>query len=35
MAKEQLNIEFQNSMDDIAVGRVISSDEPEAEIRKL
>lgn len=35
MTKEQIDIELQKGMDDIAAGRVISADEVDAEMRKL
>lgn len=35
MTKEQIDIELQKGMDDIAAGRVISADEVEAEMKRL
>lgn len=35
MTKEQIDIELQKGMDDIAAGRVVSADEVEAEMRRL
>lgn len=35
MTKEQINLELQKGMDDIAAGRVFSADEVEAEMRRL
>lgn len=35
MTKEQIDVELQKGMDDIAAGRVVSADEVEAEMRRL
>lgn len=35
MTKEQIDLELQKGMDDIAAGRVVSADEVEAEMRRL
>ena len=35
MTKEQIDMELQKGMDDIAAGRVVSADEVEAEMRRL
>ena len=35
MTKEQINIELQKGMDDIAAGRVVSADEVEDEMKRL
>ncbi len=35
MTKEQIDMELQKGMDDIAAGRVVSADEAEAEMRRL
>lgn len=35
MTKDQIDIELQKGMDDIAEGRVISADEVEAEMKRL
>ena len=35
MTKEQIDMELQKGMDDIAAGRVASADEVEAEMRRL
>ena len=35
MTKEEIDIELQKGMDDIAAGRVVSADEVEAEMRRL
>ena len=35
MTKEQIDMELQKGMDDIAAGRVVSADEVDAEMRRL
>lgn len=35
LTKEQLDLEIQKGMDDIAAGRVVSADEVESEMRRL
>ncbi|HCT90947.1 MAG TPA: type II toxin-antitoxin system antitoxin, RelB/DinJ family [Lachnospiraceae bacterium] len=35
MTKEQIDLELQKGMDDIAAGRIVSADEVEAEMRRL